>query len=365
MRRIFPVIAVIVSLLALTAGGYGLFKRQIAERLFERAVADTVGRDQTEDLVDGIHVYVCGSGSPMPDQGRAGPCLGVLAGKRAFIFDVGSGSMRKLSRMGFPIGRLERVFLTHLHSDHFDGMGELLLQAWIGGTRTHPLMISGPVGTKSVVDGFNAAYAIDSGYRVAHHGPAVAPPSGYGGIAQEFSTETGTETRILIDDSDLKITAFSVNHAPVAPAFGYRINYKGRSVVISGDTAFSQNLVASSKGVDVLFHEALQPKMTQAMAQAAEQRGQVNLAKVLRDIRGYHTTPEDAAKAAQQSGARELVIYHLVPPLPSRLIYPMFLGDAAKNFSGPIRIAEDGLLVSLPTGSNTVQHHQTFSSMIR
>ena len=129
----------IVALL-LTAGlVLFLLQDQLAQRAFDKAIADNVGVDRSADLPDGIHVYVCGSGSPMPDADRAGPCLAVLAGRQGFVFDAGSGSIRKLGRMGFPMDRLQGAYLTHLHSDHIDGLGELLLQAWIAGSRGTPM----------------------------------------------------------------------------------------------------------------------------------------------------------------------------------------------------------------------------------
>lgn len=360
MKRLLGVLAVVAATVALAAAGYSVFKRQIADALYQRAVSSAVGRDRTAELADGLHIFVCGSGSPMPDASRAGPCLGVIAGKRAFVFDVGSGSMRRLARMGFPMGRVERLFLTHLHSDHFDGMGELMLQAWVGGARTLPLPISGPVGTSTIADGFNTAYRIDSGYRIAHHGTAVVPPGGYGVVAQEFSMPEGALDLVLVDEGALKITAVAVDHRPVDPAYGYRVDYKGRSIMISGDTVYDPHLVSAAKGVDVLFHEALHPRMTETMAQAAAGRGQAHLAKVLRDINGYHTSPEDAAKAAQEAGARLLVLYHLAPPLPTPLVYPAFLGNAAEIYKGPIQIAQDGLLISLPAGSDAVHKRRAF-----
>ncbi|MFM2302345.1 MAG: hypothetical protein RLZZ84_2081, partial [Pseudomonadota bacterium] len=129
----------------------------IAQRAFERALDRNVGIDQSAALGDGLHAYLCGTGSPMPDADRAGPCVGVLAGQQAFVFDSGSGSIRKLMRMGFPMEKAQAAFLTHLHSDHIDGLGELMLQAWIAGGRQAPLPIYGPAGTDQVVAGFNAA----------------------------------------------------------------------------------------------------------------------------------------------------------------------------------------------------------------
>jgi ribonuclease Z len=155
----------------------------------------------------------------MPDATRAGPCLGVLAGDKAFIFDVGSGGVRNLGSMGFPMARLESVYLTHLHSDHFDGLGELMVIAWVGGSRSQPLPIAGPVGTSEVVDGFNMAYRIDSNYRIAHHGTDVANPEGIGGLAREFTLPVGPAGKAVVcEDGDLAITALRVEHAPVEPA---------------------------------------------------------------------------------------------------------------------------------------------------
>ena len=177
-----------VGLVVLGFTGFNVFKKQIANWAFNRGVERNAGVDRSASLEDGLHVYICGSGSPMADATRVGPCLGILAGDRAFVFDAGSGSVRNLGTMGFPIGRLEGVYLTHLHSDHIDGLGELLLLSWIAGGRTSPTPISGPLGTERVVNGFNAAYQIDSTYRVAHHGTEVANPEGFGGIAIEIET---------------------------------------------------------------------------------------------------------------------------------------------------------------------------------
>lgn len=345
----------VAGVVAVAAAGYFLLQRQIGEAMFRQAVAENVGRDRAAELPDGLHVFVCGSGSPIPDPDRAGPCLGVIAGRHAFVIDVGSGGARRLARMGFPVGRLERIYLTHLHSDHIDGLGELLLQAWVGGSRSAPLPVAGPQGTAEVVAGFNQAYRIDSGYRTAHHGPAVANPAGFGGAAEEIAApDAAGHAQVIVDEGDLRITVIQVNHAPVKPAFGYRIDYKGRSVTFSGDTAYSPDLVAAARGSDVLMHEALAPKMVKEMQDAAAKRGQAALAKVFHDIPDYHSSPEDAARAAADAGAKALVLYHLVPPLPSSLLNAAFLGDAGKAYSGPIRIAEDGLLISLPAGGSAI-----------
>lgn len=337
-----------VLLLALLAARQ-VFAVQIGEAAFRRAVAENVGQDPSADLPDGLHLYLCGSGSPLPDPARAGPCIGVLAGERAFLFDVGGGSIRRLTRMGFPTGRTEKLYLSHLHSDHFDGLGELMVGAWVGGSRSSPLPVAGPPGVAEITDGFNAAYRIDSTYRMAHHGPRVANPAGYGLAPEVIDLPAGPGARaVLLDEGDLQITAFLVNHSPVEPAYGFRIDYKGRSAVISGDTVYSDNLVSVAEGADILFHEALNPEMVAAMSQAAGAAGAAPLSKVFADILDYHASPVDAARAAEAAGAERLVIYHIVPPLPSKLLYPVFLKGTGAAYAGRIDVGEDGTLYSLP-----------------
>lgn len=352
MRRVMIAMAVLVILVL---AGFSLFKKQIATAAFNRAIDRNAGVDRAADLPDGLHVYVCGSGSPMADPTRAGPCLGVLAGDRAYVFDVGSGSARNLGSMGFPWDRLETVYLTHLHSDHIDGLGELLLQSWIAGNRKEPTPIVGPTGTVEVVGGFNTAYRIDSTYRLAHHGMDVADPSGFGGVSSEVTLPSGPNGRsVVFEDGDLKVTALRVDHSPIEPAFGYRIDYKDRSVSISGDTVFHPAFNAASKDVDLMFHEALNKDMVRAIGEKLGERGAANGEKIFFDIIDYHTSPEEAAKAAQEANAGHLVLYHLVPPLPVKLVETVFIGDARSNFDGPITIAQDGMIFSLPAGSDKI-----------
>lgn len=358
MRKKTKIAGATLALVAMATGAFLAFQGPIARTLFERVVDRTVGVDRSAGLADGLHVYVCGSGSPMLDPDRAGPCLGVLAGRRAFIFDVGSGSIRKLGRMGFPIARTEGLFLTHLHSDHIDGLGELMVQSWIPEARSTPLPVYGPPGTVEVVGGFNAAYRIDSTYRTAHHGAAVANPAGFGLIGHEIVLPQRPASEVVLEEGDLRITAIRVSHEPIKDAYAYRIDYKGRSISLSGDTAFDRNFARASAGVDVMFHEALEPRMVKTMQDAATRNAAPVPAKVLADIPGYHTSPPDAGRIAALAKARALVFYHTVPPLPSRLFERLFLEGVGKAFAGDFRIAEDGLLISLPAGSASIEYDE-------
>ena len=341
--------------------GFNLFKKQFAARAFDRVVQERVGVDQSEALPDGLHVYLCGTGSPMPDATRAGPCLGVLAGDRAYIFDVGSGGVRNLGSMGFPIEKLESVYLTHLHSDHIDGLGELMTIAWVGGSRSEPLPVFGPVGTSEVVAGFNMAYRLDSTYRIAHHGTEVANPAGTGGVAEELVVPRGPAGKtVVFEDADLKITAVRVEHAPIDPAFAFRVDYKGRSVSISGDTIYQPSFVGLSEGVDVMLHEALDPEMVTAIGERLAEHGDASNSKIFFDILDYHASPEDAARSAREAGIDHLVLYHLVPPLPVPMVETLFLGDAPDEFAGPITVGKDGTLISLPAGGDSISLSKTF-----
>ncbi len=352
---------VIVALVALLGGTLALFGREpIARWAFDRAIDRTVGIDQSAALDDGLHAYVCGSGSPMPDATRAGPCIAVLAGKQAFVFDSGSGSIRKLMRMGFSMPRIRAAFLTHLHSDHIDGLGELMLQAWVGGQRTAPLPVYGPEGTGKVIAGFDAAYQLDKGYRIAHHGPKAVNPAGFGARAVAITLPEGADSQVVYESEGVRITVIRVNHAPISPAFGYRIDYKDRSIALSGDTVYSPNFAAAAKGCDLMFHEALNKDMVAALGRKLAQRGQAATAQIMTDIQNYHASPEDAARTAREAGAATLVLYHLVPSPPARLIEPLFLGDAQRHFGGRIKLAQDGMMISLPAGGKAITFTNAF-----
>lgn len=358
MMRGSRVLGAAILLLAIGAGGLFAARALIGAALFERVTRNTMARDVMAGLPDGLHLALCGTGSPMPDRTRAGPCAAVIAGNRLFLVDAGEGGIKNVMLMGLPPGRIEAVFITHFHSDHIAGLGEVALQRWVGGAHRTPLPVIGPIGVSRVVDGFNAAYALDGAYRVAHHGAATVPPGGAGSVAQPFTIPLGglgrTADHVLLKEGGLTVTAFRVNHSPVEPAVGYRFDYKGRSLVISGDTAASPSVTVQAMGADLLVHEALQPRLVNYIGAAAAEHGNAGLAKIAADILTYHTTPEQAAQIATEAKVRHLVLTHVVPPLPLRLLYPAFLGEAPGLFPGAIAVGEDGMLFSLPADSQAL-----------
>ncbi len=330
-----------------------IFQKSIGLTIFDRAVNERVGVDNLSDLPDGLHLGLCGTGSPLPDVGRAGPCNVVIAGKQSFVIDIGEGGARNLNLMGITPANVDAVLLTHFHSDHIDGLGPMMLFHWTGGAAS-PLPVYGPNGVQSIVDGFNAAYKIDNGYRIAHHGAIIVPLIAAGAIAKPFAMTS--ESQVILKRSGLTITAFKVKHDPIEPALGYRFDYKGRSIVISGDTAKSPSLERATKGADILVHDALQPNLVKKMTKALDDKGLTNTAQITRDILDYHASPEEAAQSAQIAGVRQLILSHLVPPIPSRYFYPAFLGDAKEHFNGPIIVGEDGMFFTLPANSDAVKH---------
>jgi ribonuclease Z len=354
-------LALLVLVALLVAAAY-IFQRQIATRLLQQVAHKNVGRNIIPALPDGLHLALCGTGSPFPDPSRAGPCSAIIAGDRLFIVDTGEGSARNLGYMGIPAAKIEAIFLTHFHSDHIDGLGPFMLQRWGVGTFQTPTPVYGPTGVEKVVDGFRAAYVLDFGYRVAHHSEKIMPPGGSGGKGMPFALPPAGQGDdvVVLNDKGLKVTAFRVDHAPIDPAVGYRFDYKGRSVVISGDTKKTPSVQAVAKGADILVHEALQPALVKILETEFADHNLNNMSQVMRDILNYHTTPEEAAAQAAAAGAKQLVLNHIVPPMPVRFAYPAFLGDAAKFYDQPITVGEDGMLFSLPANSTSIDHKRLY-----
>ena len=151
------------------------------------------------------------------------------------------------------------ILLTHYHSDHISDIGDFNLNSWIAG-RPAPLQIIGPEGVDRIVEGLNITYELDRGYRVAHHGAELLNPEL--GVMQARTIGEG----VIVDEDGLRITAFEVSHPPIDPAFGYRLDYGGRSVVISGDSLVTDKIVNISDGADVVLRDA----MALQLAQGAE-----------------------------------------------------------------------------------------------
>lgn len=354
-------LAGLAIVLVATAGAAYAFRGEIATRLVERTARSAMETNLRSELPDGLHAAFCGTGSPLPDRTRAGPCLAVIAGQHVFVFDAGDGASETLSLMGINQSEIEALFLTHIHSDHIDGLDTVALQHWANGPATQPLLVIGLPGTSRVVAGLNEAYAIDQTYRANHHGPEVMPPGGAGMVAREFAAPLADGEEIELHNADgVRIIAFRVDHAPTA-AVGYRVEYRGRSIVISGDTSRSASLTQAARGADLLVHEVISPRLDAIMHQSAQAAGRENIGAIFHDIMDYHTSPEDAGHVAQEAGVSALAFTHFLPQTPIPGLAHTFVQDARRVYDGPVFAMRDGDVISLPPeGGMLRSHHLRF-----
>lgn len=325
----------------------------IAKRIMSRGVEMAMAQDTLGELGPGLHMTICGAGGPMPDIKRSGACVAIMAGERIFLVDTGTNGVRNLARMRYPLGNITAVFLTHFHSDHIDGLGEVATLRWVSVANSSPLPVIGPQGVKRVVAGFNEAYELDTGYRHEHHGDDVAPLSGKGMEALEFALPAQGELTTVYDEDGLKIQMLAVGHQPVDPAAAYLFTYEGRTILVSGDTVKSANLQRFAEGVDILVHEALSPELLGIMHEGAVAAGNNVMAKVTVDVLDYHATPVEAAEIARDAGVGELVYYHIVPPL----IFPgaeaAWLEGVDAVF-GNYTLSQDGTSFTLPPNTKEI-----------
>jgi ribonuclease Z len=301
-----------------------------------------------------LSVLLCGTGSPLPDPNRASACTLIAAGNDIYVIDAGLGSVRNLLTWRVPLQNVKGVFLTHFHSDHIGELGELRLQTWVAGRRT-PLKVYGPPGVEDVVDGFNKVYSHDSDYRTAHHGEAFLPREDADLVAVAVSIPAKQPIAPVFDTNGLKVTAIRVDHGPVKPAYGYRFDYSGRSVTISGDTSYYQPLAVAAHGSDVLVHEAQSNRLVAILGQALTAAGRNRPAKIMHDIPGYHTTPVEAARIANEANAKLLVFTHINPPLPNGIAERAFLDGVSLVRPHDWLLGRDGTLIRLPGHSDAIE----------
>ncbi|MFC3070595.1 MBL fold metallo-hydrolase [Phenylobacterium soli] len=312
---------------------------------------------------DGLRVTFCGTSGPLPVRDRAKACVAIQAGDSLYLVDVGPEATENLMMWRLPLNQAKALFLTHLHSDHIGEVGEFNLQSWVAG-RPAPLLLVGPAGTEKVAQGFNLAYATDHGFRKAHHEHGAFKFDLKSGelqpkvIQMPKPSASGLATAVAYKDGDLTVTAIKVAHEPVEPAFAYRFDYKGRSVVVSGDTRKWPPLAEAAKGADVLIHEAQNADMTRQLAQGLKALGNPRMSSLMTDTLTYHTTPVEAADIARSAGVKRLVLYHL-----TQAGLPMYNPEAftrGMDAGGALdwRLAKDGMTIDLPAGGDEIRFGQ-------
>ena len=251
----------------------------------------------------------------------------ILIDGAAYVIDCGDGVARQLALAGVPLPTVRHIFLTHQHSDHTADYGNLMWLAWTAGLRTR-VDTWGPPPLEKMTRLFFEMNAADIDTRIADEGRVPLAPLVH---VHELTT-----AGLVFQDEHVKVSAALVRHPPVVPAFGYRFDAADRSIVISGDTAPSDELIALARGADVLVHDALFPAGVDRLVANVP-----NAATLKQSILSHHTSAEDAGRVAQAAGVKTLVLSHFVPPDDPAITDQMWLDAARTHFRGTVIVGKD------------------------
>jgi ribonuclease BN (tRNA processing enzyme) len=266
-------------------------------------------------------------GGPRPRPHRTASSQVILVDGAAYVVDCGDGVARQLAAAGVPLTSLRHIFITHHHSDHIADYGTLIQLAWAVGLDTR-LDTWGPPPLEKVTKLFLEMSAYDINIRIADEGyPPLAPL-----VHPHELTRGGA----VLSEGPVKVSTTVVPHPIVEPALAYRFDTPDRSIVISGDTAPSDNLIQLAKGADVLVHEAMyMPGVDRLAARVPNHPG------LKQHLLASHTSAEDAGRVAQQAGVKLLVLSHLVPADDPTITDDMWIAAARVHFRGPVVVAKD------------------------
>jgi ribonuclease Z len=273
-----------------------------------------------------LKVTLLGTGYPRPVMERFGPSILIEAGKEKLLFDCGRGVTQRLYQLKVPFGEVTALYLTHLHSDHIVGIPDVYLTGWLLG-RTTPLRVWGPAGTAKMMSHLEQAYQFD----IHTRRDVDEKLPGQGAVVVAKDIEQG----VVYQNNDLRVTAFAVDHSPVKPAFGYRVDYAGHSVVLSGDTRYSENLIRFSQGTDLLIHEVIDPE-----AYLAGDR--LFSPEMKQKVIAHHTNPEQAGTIFNKVKPKLAVYSHIVP-----FDAPDLVAHTRKTYPGPLEVGEDLMSIEI------------------
>lgn len=266
-------------------------------------------------------------GGPRPKKQNNATAQVIVVGDSLYVVDCGDGVARQLVLAGLSLDRLRHVFITHHHSDHNADYGNLLLLAWASGLRTR-VDSWGPPPLEKITRLFFEMSAFDIDIRIRDEGRVPLVPLIH---AHEIPGPG-----LVMQDENVKVTCALVPHPMVEPALAYRLDSADRSVVISGDTAYSEELIALAKGADVLVHEALfLPAVDRLVARVP------NASSLRGHLLASHTPAEDCGRVAAAAGVRTLVLSHFVPPDDPAVTEQMWLDAARQHFKGEIIVGRD------------------------
>ena len=319
------------------------------DALVDRAVQARLQQQPDRSFLEDkehVRVLICGTGSPEVSSAKAQACTLVSAGGKMFLFDVGDGAVRSLAHSKIPVNQLERVFITHFHSDHFNDVATLINAGWIWG-RKSPLEVQGPVGTKQVLDGFSQAYALDEGYRSANMPHLAKNRAVAFGVPLEIAFVEGQRSVRVYDKGGVTIDAALVVHDPVKPALGYVLKYKGKKVFVSGDTEVSPVNMDAMRNADLAVHESYAAHMVRRAIPQMKKLGMDFEATVAERTIPYHADNIALAKQAQAAGVKHLLLTHLIPYPASFVVRQMYTEGMGHHFKGKLTVAQDGMILVL------------------
>lgn len=315
----------------------------VQDELLERGTTMIATRGaQGLPASESLRVFVCGSASPL-GTGQAQACIAVVTPEHFYLIDSGAGSTTNIALLNLPTDRLDGILVSHFHSDHIAEIYEVNLNSWVRG-RKEPMRVLGPQGIGEVVDGINTTYQHDREYRSAHHGESFLPP--HLGLIDHQTVTAG----VIIDDGDLKITAYRAEHPPIEPGLGYRIDYRGRSVVVSGDSNVSVETQRIVEGADLLLHDALSVPTLSRLSKAFSSVGQSRMSKIVDDVMDYHASTESLVALGKSSDVGMVAFYHLVPVPANPIIAEVFMRATPDNFV----LTTDLMWFDLPIGSDEI-----------
>jgi ribonuclease Z len=296
----------------------------------------------TAQAQSGFVVTLLGTSAPPPLPDRFGPSTLVEAGGQALVIDAGRGATIRLWQRKVPLGKIDGLFLTHYHSDHTVGIPDLWLTSWLPtafGRRVTPFRVFGPPGAKNLMDNLQKAFALDISTRLADE---KLPPEGIEVAVEEFDKDG-----VVYDKNGVKVIAFKVNHGDlIKPACGYRIEYGGRAVVISGDTRYDENVVKYATGADLLIHEV------------ASVRKELTAVPAMQRIIAHHTTPREAGMVFARAKPKLAAYSHFVL-LSDGSVPPPSLDDVVaetrETYGGPLAVGVD--LMSFDIADTVTVHN--------
>ena len=287
---------------------------------------------------ESIRVFTVGTAAPLPGE-RVQTGTAVMVNGHFFMFDVGDGVVRRAENMGLPLNRLDGVFITHWHSDHFMDLVSIVSRSWLLG-RNNDLHLYGPDGTDSINQSIKGYLHLENKHRVDHHGHQIMDISKVHAIPHEFKNVQNSKLVIYQQDG-ITITAFDVDHSPIEPAVGYAIEYKGKKVVISGDTKKNEMVLEMAKDADLLLHEIILNSLLEQMTPVLKENNLSRNAKIIHDIQDYHTPPAEVAEIAATANVKKLILHHFAPTPDFRVIKNLYKKEL-RGYDGPIVFANDG-----------------------